>query len=171
MVDEAFVNGIDCSEILVKIEMLWLDVEHDGVLRVVVDECSIALIALGNKPLAFGVPACVCSQNRNFRAHIVTRLEAPGAEDMGNHGRSGRFAVHAADHDAFLRVHDRSQCIGAACEGESQAHGFIVCRIPSFDCGGVNNDFRTVHTVRGVWAMECEAFFNQAFNLGCVNLV
>ena len=119
MVDEAFVNGIDGGEILVKIEMLRLDVEHDGMLGVVVDECSVALIALGDKPLAFGVPACVCSQNRNFRAHIVTRLEAPGAEDMGRHGRSGRFAMHAANHDAFLRVHDRSQCVGSACEGES----------------------------------------------------
>ena len=86
MVDEAFVNGIDGRQILVEIQMFRLDVENDGVLRVVVDECSVALIALGDKPFAFGVPACVCSQNRNFRAHIVAGLEASGAEDMGRHG-------------------------------------------------------------------------------------
>ena len=50
--DEAVVDSVDGSEILVEIEVLRLDVQHDGMFRMIIDECAITLVSLCDKPLS-----------------------------------------------------------------------------------------------------------------------
>ena len=171
LVDEAFVNGVYRGEILVKIEMLRLNIEHNGMLGVIVDECAVAFIAFGYEPLAFRVPARICSQNRNFSSHIVAGFESSGPQDMCGHGRGRCFSVHTGDHDSFFGVHDRSQRIGAARQRKSESDRLIVSGIPRFDRGRVNNDIRSMHALRRVGTMKMKTLFDKASDLGGINLV
>ena len=56
----------------------------------------------------------VRTEQRNFRANIVRRMQPAFAQDMRRHGGRRRLAMHACDHDSALARHDRGQRLGAA---------------------------------------------------------
>src|SRR4029077_16577919 len=70
-------------------------------------QCAVAFVAFGNEIFAPLVPIRVRSENRNFSAHIVRRMQSAFAKHMCRHCGSGCFAVHSGDHNAALGLHDR----------------------------------------------------------------
>ena len=148
LTDEAVVNSVDGREILVEIEMLRLDVQHDGMFRMIIDECAITLVSLCDKPLSLRVPAGIGSEDGDFRPDIMAGFKSASPQDMSGHGRSGRFAVHPTYDDPFLGVHDGCQSIGS-----SRHRNFLTCRrveswVACFDGGGINDDIRSVNALR-----------------------
>ena len=102
MIDEFGINRIDSSEIFIKIQMLWFDVQYDRMTGMVIDESAIALVSLGDKIFTLRVPAGIGAQNRNFRANIVRWLESASSKHVGSHRGGGCFSMHAADNDALF---------------------------------------------------------------------
>src|SRR5438309_1045942 len=74
---------------------------------------AVALVSFGHKKLTTRVPMRVLSEDRNFGADVMRRVQSAFAQDMRGHGRGGGFAVHAADNDSAFPLHDRSQRFGA----------------------------------------------------------
>src|SRR5438046_10275925 len=69
---------------------------------------AVAFVAFGNEIFAALVPIRVRSENRNFSAHIVRRMQSALAKHMCRHCGSGCFAMHSGDHNAALGLHDCS---------------------------------------------------------------
>ena len=88
------------------IKVLGLNIKHDGMLRVEIDEGAIALVAFRHKMLPRLVPPSVGAQQGDFRADIMTRTQTGFAQDMGHHRRGRRLAVRAANNDSFFPFHD-----------------------------------------------------------------
>src|SRR6266576_6843556 len=69
---------------------------------------AVAFVAFGNEILAARVPIRVRSENWNFSADIVRRMQSAFTKHMCRHCRSGCFAMHSGDHNAALGPHDCS---------------------------------------------------------------
>src|SRR5436853_4753879 len=67
---------------------------------------AVAFVSFGHKKFTSRVPMRVLSEDRDFGAHVMRRVQSAFAQDMRRHGRGGGLAVHAADDDAAFPLHD-----------------------------------------------------------------
>ena len=169
--DEPLVDGVDGVEILVIIQVLGLDVEHDRVARMVVHQRPVALIPLGDKIRTLGIPAGVRSENGNFGPDIVRRFESPGTKQVGGHRGGGGLAVHSTNHDALLRGHHRREGIRATNHRNPQPRRLVIGGISRSDGGGVNNEIGAANAFRRVRTGKAQALFGKPLDLDRVDLV
>src|SRR6188472_1240194 len=69
---------------------------------------AVAFVAFGNEIFASLIPKRVRSENWNFSAHIVRRVQSPFAQYVRRHCGSSCFAVHSGNHNAALGSHNGS---------------------------------------------------------------
>src|SRR5437867_13228388 len=93
--------------------MLRLDIQNQDMFGMETPNGAIALISFSHEKFPSRVPMRVLSEDRNFGADVMRRMQSAFAQDMCGHGRGGGFAVHAADDDSAFPLHDRSQRFGA----------------------------------------------------------
>src|ERR1043166_6435342 len=114
LIDELPKHFFDGSQIGIEIEVFFLNVENEGVLGMKATQRAIAFVAFGNEIFAPGIPMRVRSENWNFSAHIVGRMQSAFTKHMYRHSGGGRFPMHSGDHNPALRLHNRSEGFGAA---------------------------------------------------------
>jgi hypothetical protein len=85
LAEELIEHRLDRREVRVVIEMLLLDVQHDGVLGMVKRERAVTLIAFGDEVLALRIPVRVRAENGNLRADVVRRVQAADFQDVRRH--------------------------------------------------------------------------------------
>ena len=93
--------------------MLLLDIQNQDMFGMKTANRAVALVPFGHKIFAARIPMRVLSEDRNFRADVMRRMQPALAQDMRRHGRGGRFAMHAGDDDPALSLHDRGERFGA----------------------------------------------------------
>src|SRR5438045_9801749 len=91
---------VDCGQIGIKIEMLFLDVKDERMFRIEEADGAVALIAFGHKILAAWIPMRIRTEQGNRSANIVGWVGSALPENMGRHGGGCRLAVHSCDPDA-----------------------------------------------------------------------
>src|SRR5437660_11576440 len=106
-------DRFDFPKVFIKIEMLRLDIQNQDMFGMKTTNGAVALVPFGHKKFSTRIPVRVLSKDRNFRADVMRRVQPALAQDMCGHGRGGGFAVHAADDDSALSLHDRGQRFGA----------------------------------------------------------
>ena len=116
LIEQLRKDRFDRGEVRVKIEMLFLDVQDERVLRIEKAQRAVALVAFRHEIFAARIPMRVRAEQRNFRADIMRRMQPAFAQNMRRHGGSRRLAMHARDHDSALARHDRRQRFGPAHE-------------------------------------------------------
>src|SRR5207245_6054295 len=99
---------------LVKIEMFRLDIQNQDMFGMKTTNGAVALISFSHEKFPSRVPMRVLSEDRNFGADVMRRMQSAFTQDMCGHSRSGGFAVHAADNDSAFPLHDRRQCFRAS---------------------------------------------------------
>src|SRR5919107_6194633 len=124
--------------------MLFLDVQNDCVLRMKAAQRAVAFVAFGNKIFAARVPIRVRSENWNFSAHIVRRMQSAFTKHMCRHCGSGCFAMHSGDHNAALGLHDCSDRFSAAEQRFSATARGYQNWIVVLNRGGKNNQVRSI---------------------------
>src|SRR5436305_15326610 len=67
---------------------------------------AVAFVSFGHKKFTSWVPMRVLPEDRDFGADVMRRVQPAFAQDMRRHGRGGGLAVHAADDNAALCLHD-----------------------------------------------------------------
>ena len=97
-------------------------------------ERAVALVAFRDEIFAARIPMRIAPENRNFRAHIMRRMQPAAAQDVRGHGRGCRLAVHPRDDDAALPKHDRSERFGAPDRGDVAGSRSNQDRIVLLDC-------------------------------------
>ncbi len=169
--DQFSVDSIDGGEILVEIKMFGFNVEDDRVFGMVVDEGSVALVAFGDKVFAGRVPPCVRAKDRDLCADVVRWLEPTTSQHVGRHRRSGRFAVHATDHNALLGIHDSRQSIGSSDHRDAQLSRFVIGDIARLDSGRIDDQLGPLNFNRLVRNAKPKSLFLQTSHLDSGNLV
>ena len=75
----------DGGEIRIKIKMLFLDIQDEAVLRMEAAQGAIAFVTFGDEIFAARVPVRVRSENWNFGAHVIRRMQFTFAQDVSCH--------------------------------------------------------------------------------------
>ena len=132
---------------------------------------AVALVSFGDEILAAGFPMGVGSEDRDFRADVMTRPQAARAQDVRRHRAGRRLAVHPRDDDAAPFLHQRGERLRAAHEKFAQPFRLVESRVARLDRGGINHHARVVDVARFVRAMELEPETLQSADLGGVHLV
>ena len=155
-------DGLDGFDAVVEVEVLGLDVEHDGVLRVEIDEGAVALIAFGHKELAFGVPVRIGAEDGDLCADVVAGFQAALAQHVGGEGGGGGLAMGAADDDALLVGHHGGQRLRTADERDALLVGGLVGHVAGLDGAGVDDHVAVLHLLFRVAVEELKAELLQA---------
>src|SRR6476661_7986770 len=113
---------------------------------------AVAFVAFGNEIFAALVPIGVRTEDWNFSAHVMRRMQSAFAKHMCRHCGRGCFAMHSGDHNAALGSHDCSDGFSAAEQRFSTAARGQKDWIVVLDCRGKNNKLRNVR-------MLCEMLF------------
>ena len=113
MCDEGGKDFFDRGKIGVKIEVLFLDVQNEGVFGMKIFQSTVAFVSFGHKIFSSGVPVRITPENRNLGADIMRRMQSAFAQNVRAHGGGSCFSMHAGDDNAALSTHDRSQRFGA----------------------------------------------------------
>ena len=135
----------DVIEVAIEIQMLGLDVENHRVLGPIDRERAVAFIALGDHVFAVLRPLGIAAEDRDFRANVVTRLQARFAKNMGGHRRGGRLAVGTRDQHSLTSVQNRRKAFGAAQQGNARGTGSGVGWVFRADRRGINHQVRILH--------------------------
>src|SRR6476661_9189969 len=106
-------DPFDFRQVLVKIEMFRLDIQNQDMFGMKTTNGAVALVSFGHKKFATRIPMRVLSEDWNFRADVMRRVQPTLAQDMCGHSRGGGFTMHAADNDPALSLHDRGERFGA----------------------------------------------------------
>src|SRR5262245_3517982 len=151
--------------------MFFLDVENEGVLRVKAAQRAVAFVSFGNEVFAARVPMRVCSENWNFSADIVRRMQAAFAKHVCSHCGRSCFAMHSGDHDAALGLHDCSDGFRPAGQRfsgtpRSQENWIVV-----FDRGGKNDKLSGIRMLGSMLILKAQAEPLQSIRLGRRGLV
>src|SRR5690606_39866021 len=71
---------------LVEVEVIGLDIEQNGVLRMEIDQGAVAFVPLGDEIVSGLVPTGVGSEDGDLGPHVVRRRLAPDPQDVGGQG-------------------------------------------------------------------------------------
>ena len=102
---------------------------------------AVAFVALGHEIFSPRVPVGVLAENRNLRADVMRRVQAPFPQNMCGHGRSGGFAMHATNNDPAFILHDCRQRFCASRRTRSRFAGAKENWIVHLDGGGIDDEF------------------------------
>src|ERR1700757_1418365 len=86
------------------------------------------------------VPISVRSENWNFSAHIVRRMQPAFTKHMCRHRGRGCLAMHSRDHNAALGLHDCGDGFRAPEQRSSQTARRKENWIVVLDCRRKNNE-------------------------------
>ena len=114
--------------------MFFLDIQNEGVLGVKAAQCAVAFVSLGNKIFTALVPVRVGSEDRNFGADIMGRVESAFAQYVCGHCRGCRFAMHSSDNNPALGSHDCRQGFRATHDRLTRIASGHENRIVAFNC-------------------------------------
>ena len=154
MIEKPSEGRVDRGKVRIVVEVLGFDIEHDGVLGMVEHDCAVALVTLCHEILATRIPACVGSENGNFRADIMRGMDSGRAKGVGGHGRNCRFAVHSRHEDSFFPESERGKGLGAADHRFAQPLRGIIGRITLANRGGVDDQLSIDHVLRALRRAE-----------------
>ena len=109
---------------------------------------AVAFVSFNDEIFPARIPMRVGSEDWNFRADVVGRMQSASAKRVCRHCGRGRFTVHSGDHNAALGLHDCSDGFGPAEQWlsgitSSEENGVVV-----FDRGGKNNKLCGVRVIR-----------------------
>src|SRR5207302_11433532 len=99
-------DPFDFRQVFIKIEMFQLDIQNQDMFGMKTTNGAVALVAFGHKKFTTRIPVRVLSEDRNFRADVMRRMQPALAQDMCGTSRGGGFTMHAADMDPALSLHD-----------------------------------------------------------------
>ena len=117
--------------------------------RVVIRQRAVALVPFGHEPLALRVPMGVGAEDRDFRADVVRGPHAAHPQDVRRHGGGGRLAVHSADDDPLLALHDGRERVGPPHHAHPLADRLVVFDIAGPDRRRVDDQVRVMN-IRGI---------------------
>ena len=89
--------------------MLFVDVEHNGLVRLKLTQSAVTLISFHHKKRALHAASCVTAQLRCQRAHGKTRIRTERLQRMRQQRGGGGFAVHARDANTTSLVRQRRE--------------------------------------------------------------
>ena len=135
----------DVVDVLVEIEVILLDVGHNGNRRVKLKETRVEFTRFHNE--------CVMSADAGASADIIElsadmhgRVKARVEQHFGNHGRRCRLAVRAADVDGVaIALHQLTQQRCALHLGNAQLGSVGAFGVIRRDGGRVDDDIRAVY--------------------------
>src|ERR1043166_1286285 len=157
LIDEFPKDFFNRSQIGIKIEVLFLDIQNEGVLGMKAAQGAIAFVPFGNKIFAAPIPMRVRSEKRNFGADIMRRMESAFAQHVCGHCRGSGFAVHSGDNNPALCAHDCSQGFRATHDrftGIAPAYQNWIVRS---DCGRKNDKLGGIRVLRTMLLMKPQA--------------
>src|SRR4051794_9480857 len=128
-------------------------------------QSAVAFVAFRNEIFAAFVPIRVRSQDRNFSAHIVRRMQSAFAKDMGRHGGGGCLAMHSGDHNPAFGLHDCSDGFRATEKQFSATARREENWIVVLNRGGKYNKFRSVGVLSEMLFMKTQAKSLQSLSL------
>ena len=126
----------------VVVEVVGVDVRHDGNARVEMEERAVALVGFGNQPVALAnhgtarSPCAALYPAANECGGVVSRFD----EDMRHKRSRSRLAVSSRYRDALFSAHGFGEHFRARDDGDPSAPGFDDLRISSVDRGRANDD-------------------------------
>ena len=153
---QAVEHALDVVQVAVEVQVLGLDVQDDAVLRHIVHQGAVALIALRHQVLAVLVPVRVGAQHGYFRTHIVAGAEASLAHQVRGEGGGGRLAVRACYHHTLLVVQNRRQTFRTAQAEQVPFPRCLQCRVVLPYRAGVDDNLRMADGIRIVRAGESQ---------------
>ncbi len=109
LIEQLGKDRFDRGEVRIKIEVLFLNVQNEGVLGFEITQRPVALIAFRDEIFAAPVPVRVRAEERNLRADIMGRMQSALAQNVRGHGGRCRLAVHPGDDNSALARHDRGE--------------------------------------------------------------
>ena len=113
VLDEAHESVAQRVEGAVVVEMLGIDVGHDGDGRWQAQEGAVGFVRFDDHPVA-GAEASIGAVGVDDAAVDHRGVEAAGIEHRGDHRGGGGLAVGAADGDRPFEAHQLAQHLGAA---------------------------------------------------------
>ena len=137
-------------DIRVVIQMLAIDVGHDGEDRRELQERSIALIRFHHQKIALADARVRPAHGRDFAAHHHRGIHARMAQDRRDHRSGGGLAVTARDRDAVFQAHQFGQQFAARDHGNLQAARFLHFGIRFLDRRTDHQRLRAGHIFRVV---------------------
>src|SRR5438874_13468255 len=105
-------DSFDFRQVFVKIEMFRLDIQNQDMFGMRTTNGAVALVPFGHKKLTTRIPVRVLSEDRNFRADVMRRVQPALTPDMCGYSRGGGFTMHAADNDPALSLPDCGERFG-----------------------------------------------------------
>src|SRR5437016_14545472 len=88
-------DPFDFRQVFIKIEMFRLDIQNQDMFGMKTTNGAVALVPFGHKKFTTRIPVRVLSEDRNFRADVMRRMQPALAQDMCGHSRGGGFTMHA----------------------------------------------------------------------------
>ena len=85
LLDELPKHFFNRSQVGIKIQMLFLDVQNEGVLGMEAAQGAVAFVSFSNKIFAAPIPVCIGSENWNFGADVMRRMESAFAQHVCRH--------------------------------------------------------------------------------------
>src|SRR4030095_2565719 len=134
-------------------------------------QCAVAFVAFGNEIFTARAPIGVPSEDRNFSAQIVRRMQSAFTKHMCRHCRCRRFAMHSGDHNAALGPHNGGDGLRAAQPRVSATARGYENWIAVLNRGGKNDKVRSVRMLREMLFMKAQADPLQSLGLCRCNLV
>ena len=115
------------------------------------EEGAVTLIRFDDHVFAAPEPGgCACMIHA--AAHDECRVQAGGAQNGGDHGGAGRFAVRAGHGDAIFQAHQFSQHLGARNDRNFRARGFQEFGIVAAN-GGTGDHHMSALNLLGTMAL------------------
>ena len=140
----------DIVEILIEIEMIFLDVGDDGDGRMEVQEAGVKLTGFhdeGVMPAHARAAADIIQLAADMHGGIKPGID----HDFGDHGSGGGFAVRAADVDGVaIAFHELPQQRCALHLGDAQLLGAHAFGVVLRDGSGIDDEIRAIHIFRAL---------------------
>src|SRR5437899_7625774 len=93
-------DPFDFRQVFIKIEMFRLDIQNQDMFGMKTTNGAVALVPFGHKKFTTRIPGRVLSEDRNFRADVMRRLQCALAQDICGDRRGGGLTMSASSNDA-----------------------------------------------------------------------
>ena len=156
---------LDVVDVAVVVEMVLVDVQHDGHGGPELEEALPVLAGLHDEvPAVAGAGGA--ADEVQLPADVDGGVGPGGQERLGQHGGGGGLAVGAADADGeAVAGHQIADQVAALDLGNVKPGGLGALRVVRGDGGGVDHDVRAVDVLCGVADVDCDALLLEMVRL------